>query len=406
MFFHPSPFGRGAGGEGKYRRISASSVLTTQAPISKTMMTTDKNDELMEIEAGEADEDVTPEDNQSPAFNPRKIDITSEQNSLSTILAMIGDGTIDLNPEFQRKGNLWSETSMSRLIESILLQVPIPAFYFDASEGANDEKWLVVDGLQRLWTLKQFVIDKTLVLKNLTLLKDLNDKQFEELDKNLQRRMQRYQITTYLIKPNTPKIVRYDIFRRINTGGLVLTPQEIRHVLNQGKPAEYLKKLSEDERFKEVIRVSDKRMADRELILRYLAFSNKHYTEYKPPMIDFLNEAMENLGKLNDQRLDQLEQNLWNALKICQDLFGKDIFSKSIIGNKHIFNTALFDLWTVLIGSLSDREIERLRLNKNKLIGDFKSLLNEGKISTETPAKNVVITRFQTIESLINKYKV
>jgi len=368
------------------------------------MMTTDKDDKLMEIEEGENDEDVSPEDNQSPAFDPRKIDITAEQNSLATIIAMIEDGAIDLNPEFQRKGNLWSETTMSRLIESILLQVPIPAFYFDASEGTNDEKWLVVDGLQRLWTLKQFVIDKSLVLNDLTLLVNLNGKTFEELDKNLQRRMQRYQITTYLIKPNTPKIVRYDIFRRINTGGLVLTPQEIRHVLNQGKPAKYLEKLSEDERFKNIIQVSDKRMADRELILRYLTFSNKRYTEYKPPLIKFLDEGMDNLGKLDDQRLDQLEQNLWKALRTCQDLFGKDIFSKSIVGNKHILNTALFDLWTVLIGPLSDREIERLMSNKNELIRDFKSLLNEGIISTATPGKKVVITRFQTIESLINKY--
>lgn len=376
-------------------------MLRTSSAGQMTM----KDDELMEIEDGENDEDVTPNDNLSPAFEPRKIDITAEQNSLATIIAMIEDGAIDLNPEFQRKGNLWSETTMSRLIESILLQIPIPAFYFDASEGASDKRWLVVDGLQRLWTLKQFVIDKSLVLNDLTLLVNLNGKTFEELDKNLQRRMQRYQITTYLIKPNTPKIVRYDIFRRINTGGLVLTPQEIRHVINQGKPAEYLKILSEDKRFKNVIQVSDKRMADRELILRYLAFSNKHYAEYKPPLIKFLDEGMENLGKLDDQRLDQLEQNLWKALKTCQDLFGKDIFSKSIVGNKHILNTALFDVWTVLIGPLSDREIERLMSNKNELIRDFQSCLNEGSISTATPGKNAVITRFKTIESLINKYK-
>jgi hypothetical protein len=322
---------------------------------------------------------------------------------------MIEDGAIDLNPEFQRKGNLWSETTMSRLIESILLQVPIPAFYFDASEGSNDNQWLVVDGLQRLYTLKKFIIDKDkdkpLVLKDLTLLKELNGKKFDALEKNLQRRMQRYQITTYLIKPNTPKIVRYDIFRRINTGGLVLTPQEIRHALNQGKPAEYLKKLSEDERFKSVIRLSDKRMADRELILRFLAFSNQPYTEYQPPLNKFLDNAMEYLKKLDQQRLDQLEQQLWTALETCEKLFRKNIFSKSIVGGKHILNTALFDGWTVLIGPLSDGEIHQLKLNKRDLIRDFKSCLKKDCISTDKAGKDAVITRFQTIESLINKYK-
>jgi len=252
-----------------------------------------EDNELMEIEKGENDEDVLPEDNSSPAFDPKKIDITAEQNSLSTIISMIKDETINLNPEFQRKGNLWSKTTMSRLIESILLQIPIPAFYFDASEGSNDDKWLVVDGLQRLSTFKQFMIDRDMVLKGLTLLKDLNGKKFEELDKNSQRRMGRYQITTYLIKPNTPKIIRYDLFRRINTGGLVLTPQEIRHALNSGKPAEYLRELSEDKSFKDIIHVDDTRMADRQLILRYLAFSTKSYTEYKPPLNVFLDSAMD-----------------------------------------------------------------------------------------------------------------
>ena len=369
-----------------------------------------KDNELMEIEEGENDEDVLPEDNSSPAFDPRKIDITAEQNSLSTIISMIEDGAIDLNPEFQRKGNLWSETTMSRLIESILLQIPIPAFYFDASEGTNDEKWLVVDGLQRLWSLKKFVIEQDLVLKDLTLLVNLNNKKFEDLDKNLQRRMQRYQITTYLMKPNTPKQVRYDLFRRINTGGLVLTPQEIRHALNQGKPAEYLKKLSSNKRFKNVIIVRDERMADRELILRYLAFSNSHYTEYEPPFVKFLDNAMEALSYLDDKRLKQLERNLWKALKICQYLFEEHIFSKSIGGvNRRRLNTALFEVWTVFTGTLSGKEVDCLKSNKNKLIKEFKSRLTEDNFSRSiyegTARKSAVLTRFQTIESLINKYK-
>ena len=373
------------------------------------MTTTD--DELMEIEKGENDEDVLPEDNSSPTFDPRKIDITAEQNSLSTIISMIEDGTIDLNPEFQRKGNLWSETTMSRLIESILLQIPIPAFYFDASEGTNDEKWLVVDGLQRLWSLKKFAIDQWLVLKDLTLLVNLNGKKFEDLDKNLQRRMQRYQITTYLIKPHTPKEVRYDLFRRINTGGLVLTLQEIRHALNQGKPAEYLKELSEDKHFKDVIVVKDERMADRELILRYLAFSNKHYTEYEPPFTKFLDKGMEHLDKLDDKRLDQLKQYLWNALKTCQTLFEKNIFSKSILGsgNRRKLNMALFEVWTVLTGPLSNGETECLISNKSKLISDFQSCLKENNFLRSIDAgasKTAITTRFKTIESLINKYKV
>jgi hypothetical protein len=111
-----------------------------------------QNDDLMEIEEEVEDfEDEIITENPVSSFDPKDIDIAIEQNSLSTIIAMIEDEAIDMNTEFQRCGDLWSKSVMSRLIESILLRLPLPVFYFDAS---NDNKWLIVDGLQRLSTFK------------------------------------------------------------------------------------------------------------------------------------------------------------------------------------------------------------------------------------------------------------
>ncbi|MDM8561122.1 DUF262 domain-containing protein [Candidatus Parabeggiatoa sp. HSG14] len=361
-----------------------------------------QDDELMEIE--EETEEFIPEDIVSP-FDPKDIDIVAEQNSLSTIISMIEDDAIDLNTEFQRKGNLWNDTTMSQLVESILLRFPLPAFYFDAS---NDEKWLVVDGLQRLWTFKKFVIDKSLILNSLLILNDFNGKGYNELNKTLKRRMDRYQVITYLIKPGTPKRVKYDIFRRINTGGLVLTRQEIRHVLNQGKSAKYLKKLVENKCFEDIIRISDKRMQARELVLRYLAFSMIHYTGYSPNFISFLDKAMENLANLDDKQQEQLENNLWKALQICQQLFGEHIFSKSIVSGKQKLNGALFEVWTTLIGELNSDEIECLLSKKHHLTRKFKSYLKKESflksISVSISSKSAVIRRFETVESLIKEY--
>lgn len=148
-------------------------------------------------------------------FDPRKIDITHEQSSLAQLLMLIEDGVIKLTHEFKRKSNIWDEKKMEYFIESILLQVPTPALYFDASRGNHE--WLVIDGLQRLITLKRFVIDKDnpLVLSSLNLLTDLNGKSYTDLDINLRRRIERSQVMTYVIKPNTPKIVVQDIFKRI-----------------------------------------------------------------------------------------------------------------------------------------------------------------------------------------------
>ncbi len=365
-----------------------------------------QNDELMEIEEEVEEFDSTTE-NIVSSFEPKDIDIAIEQNSLSTIIAMIEDDAIDMNTEFQRSGNLWAESVMSRLIESILLRLPLPVFYFDASD---DNKWLIVDGLQRLWTFKRFIIDKDLTLQGLEILTDLNGKTYEQLSHIIKRKMARYQVTTYLIKPGTPKSVKYDIFRRINTGGLILTTQEIRHVLNQGESTRYLNALVKDDRFTKIIRLKDNRMRARELILRYLAFSMTPYQEYKNPNFTlFLDDAMEKLASLSPAQREQFENNLWKALRVCHRLFGEHIFSKSILDGNKMQNGALFEVWTVLIAQLSDSENKRLLSSKSRLIKEFKSLLKNDddffkSVSRSSWGKKLVIKRFKTIESLIKKY--
>lgn len=365
-----------------------------------------QNDELMEIEVEvEAFESIS--ENIVSPFEPKDIDIAIEQNSLSTIIGMIEDKAIDMNTEFQRSGNLWSISLMSRLIESILLRLPLPVFYFDASD---DNQWLIVDGLQRLSTFKRFMIDEDLTLQGLEILTDLNGKTYEQLSHILKRKMARYQVTTYLIKPGTPKTVKYDIFRRINTGGLILTPQEIRHVLNQEQPAYYLKKLVKNNRFTQIIRLNDNRMQARELILRYLAFSMTPYQAYKSSNFTlFLDEAMEKLADQSLAQLDVFEKNLWKALEVCDELFGEHIFSKSILDGPKRQNGALFEVWTVLIGQLRIHDRKRLLSSKYRIIKEFKGLLKNDddffkSVSRSTLGKNLVIKRFETIELLIKKY--
>jgi hypothetical protein len=296
---------------------------------------------------------------------------------------------------------------MSRLIESILLRLPLPVFYFDASD---DNRWLIVDGLQRLSTFKRFMIVQDLTLQGLEILTDLNGKTYDQLSHILKRKMARYQVTTYLIKPGTPKRVKYDIFRRINTGGLILTTQEIRHVLNQGESASYLNKLVKDSRFTDIIRLNDERMRARELILRYLAFSMTPYQEYKEPnFTSFLDDAMENLASLRSIHRKRFEKNLWKALQVCQELFGEHIFSKSILDGNNRQNGALFEVWTVLIGQLNEHDIERLLLAKPRLIRKFKRLLRNNddflkSVSRSSWGTKLVRKRFETIEALIKKY--
>ena len=189
-------------------------------------------------------------------FNPSHIEIQALQTTLDTLIKRISHDEIDLQPEFQREQGLWNSTFQSRLIESLLIRFPLPAFYFDAS---NDDKWQVVDGLQRLSTIKRFVVDKKMKLKKLEFLKQFNNNSYDDLPRNMQRRIEEAQVTMYLIKPGTPPYVKFSLFYRINTGGLQLNPQEIRHAISQcvndGQASKFLKEITETDIFQKVGRV-------------------------------------------------------------------------------------------------------------------------------------------------------
>src|SRR6218665_2561717 len=92
-------------------------------------------------------------------FDPNKIDITTKSPSIDILIKRLkaDPAEIDLSPAFQRRSDLWDDEKQSRLIESILVKFPLPAFYFD---GSDNDKWLVVDGLQRLSSLRNFVVRK------------------------------------------------------------------------------------------------------------------------------------------------------------------------------------------------------------------------------------------------------
>ncbi len=122
------------------------------------------------------EEDIEPEEEEiNEPFDPTQIRVETRQMTIDLVLSRVKHAELDLAPDFQRQAGIWNNTVKSRLIESILIRIPLPAFYIDATD---EDKWLVIDGLQRLSTLKQFVIDQKLRLCKLEFLSNLNGKTY------------------------------------------------------------------------------------------------------------------------------------------------------------------------------------------------------------------------------------
>jgi hypothetical protein len=370
-----------------------------------------KNQLEIEFDANE-DLDLSKEmtDLKEP-FDPKAIDIQAVQTTMYTLIQRLEHKEIDLAPEFQRAADLWQKKFMSRLIESLLIRFPLPAFYFDATD---DNLWQVVDGLQRLSTIQKFIIDKELDLTELEFLPQYEGFSYDDLPRIMQRRIDEAQVTMYLIKPGTPTNVKYSLFHRINTGGVQLKPQEIRHALsqglNKGQASNYLKEITITPLFKEVARISNRRMLDRELVLRYVALKLKKYTEYKSPMITFLNSAMEELGNSNQETLNKLTVGISNAFILSKYIFGEHAFRKSLVEKTKakVINRALFETISVIFSELSDSESANLKNNKHIFLIDFKELFtNEdfyASITYSTAKKSSITQRFETINSIVQKH--
>lgn len=362
-------------------------------------------------------------------FDPKNIKISQKVISLDQIINRIKNKTIRLSPDFQRN-EVWNDTKKSLLIESLLLSIPIPMFYVAADEDGN---WDVVDGLQRLSTLRDFIINKTLKLKKLEFWKEYEGKSYDDLSPILYNRINETQLYITIIEPNSPPEVKFNIFKRINTGGVSLSSQEIRHALYQGEGTAFLKKLSLCNEFLNATdkSINDKRMSAREIILRCLSFmimgTDGYYT--KDNMDTFLNRGIQVLNNLTGSsklalskiftdktipdfeinEYDELENRFYLSMERNYLLFGKNAFRiSSQIEKRSPVNKALFEVWGTELSKINNDDFKTLLTKKDALIKQYDELKKNEKfynaVSTTAWQKNNVEYRFDKIRELIGSY--
>ncbi len=294
-------------------------------------------------------------------FDAEKIRIEQRMLSLKYMKELIDLDLLNLNPDFQRN-KVWREIKRkSLLIESLMLRIPIPAFYFYEDE---DSVLHVIDGLQRLTTINEF-LNNELKLKGLQYLQESCDgKRFKELDAKYVSRIYMTQLAVNVIDARTPSQVKYDLFRRINTGGVSLNAQEIRNSIAKPRIRDFLKRLAQSSSFKIATDggVNDTRMAAQELVLRFMAFymsynyQTKELDYFKSDLELFLDRAFEHLNGLNEAKLQELEEVFINSMRNANSLFGEFAFRKyksselkEDTRRRKLINKSLFTSWSVLL---------------------------------------------------------
>ena len=381
-------------------------------------------------------------DLKSYPFDPEDISIDKKPMVMDAIIRRFKQGTIIMHPDFQRE-EVWSKETKSRLIESLLLRIPITMFYVSADE---EGKLTVVDGLQRLSAIRDFVLKEEfkptntkglgegMRLQGLEFLIQYEGMTFNELPINMQNRINETEFTFTIINPGTPEEVKRNIFKRINTGGEGLKPQEIRNALYAGKATELLKNLATSPAFIKATTssVRSNRMESYEVVLRGIAFilrdadsypKNGNMDKFLGDTMVILNsypefsdreilrlEKMEglDLSSIKNDRIDNLEEIFKLSMRRAKSLFGTHAFRKSY-GDKRRspINKALFELWCSTLAVMDDNDFNKLRSN-SQFMEEYNKLLDDEKfniyISRDSWKPTSVRKRYEIINDLIRDY--
>jgi len=279
----------------------------------------------------------------------RKLQTQAYDKAVSDLVEGVRTKEIIIDPDYQRN-YIWDDKRASLLVESIVMNVPIPVIYVAEDE---DGKWVVVDGLQRLESLRRF-FDNEFKLKGLEILDELSGEQYSNLNPKARRILRNGLLRVIVIKYESHPDIKYDIFQRLNRGSIRLNEQELRNCMYRGSFLTLLKELRENEQYLHSLGLKkpDKRFIDAELILRFFALSSSYspekgkihnYTKMK----NFLNHYAEKNQHLNDLVLREKRELFLTTVEKVVSVFPGPSFRRIINGgkeaDKYRLNRALMD---------------------------------------------------------------
>jgi len=339
------------------------------------------------------------------------------------IIKRVKSGEIKLSPDYQRN-HRWDNKTSSRLIESLILNIPIPLIYLsqdidlDEETGEGISRYSIIDGQQRLTAIRDFFTNQ-FQLTSLETFEELNGFYFKDLPDFLIRRLEDRGIKFLRIDSTLDPELKYYIFEKLNRGSVNLEPQELRNSIYRGKFNDLLKELAKYENFRKLLKIKDdknpkvKKMEDIELILRFFAFGrNENYYNYKNKGLEvFLSNYMENMNeeiKVKPDLLETLKKDFYSVMDFIYKNFDDKAFVKYNPTKVTSFNKAVFDALAVSI--YIDVNVERSFIAK-EFKDDYKKLFSEDKkfmksIDGAVASATKVKDRINTLRDLLKKHNV
>lgn len=349
----------------------------------------------------------------------RTVKTQNIEYDLETLVKKIERKVIKLNPDYQRN-HRWSPATSSKLIESLILNIPIPLIYIsqdidvDEDYPNNDARYSVIDGQQRLNAIFNF-FKNLYPLSELPILKELNGSYYKDLPPFLIRRLEERTIKCLRIDSTIDSEVKYDIFERLNSGSVKLESQELRNATCRGPFRDLIKALSKEKIFTDLAVLGKnsarvKKMEDQELVLRYFSLSyNNNYLNYKSGFKNFLTESMNFFNTLDKGKLKNFKDNFQKTFFLVHKYFGDEPFAKYIfLDNKYCkkskFNAAVFDSIIIPFSKIEEKNEKKISLTYEKFKEVFKNPDYFAAIEGSVNDSSKLIKRIEIASGVINEH--
>ncbi|MBQ4279759.1 MAG: DUF262 domain-containing protein [Rikenellaceae bacterium] len=330
----------------------------------------------------------------------RRLNTETYDFTVSTLYDYVQTNHIMI-PQFQR-GYVWNKAQASRLIESLIINCPIPVIYLSQNP---DETLSVIDGNQRINSIKLFLNDEY-DLKGLSAYPELGGYKFSDLDPRFQRHILNRTIRCIVILKDTHPQIKFDVFERLNTGSVKLTAHELRHGINTGPLMNATEELAKNKLFRELtLMKADKRMKADELVVRFFALA-ANWRGYVKPLVAFLNTYCETHRYADAEYINNLTMIFERTITTVNALLGKMAFKTYDNAQKNAkFNAALYDAQMLACYELNLSEADIDRLKSQNFPQKNQEFISDDKfykyIASATTDKNSVTNRIQEYKLFI-----